>query len=70
MFKLHNLILFLITTYSDTRAAIFDEAYLNKNGPYGMITFKKNDSFVDWVRVPEDSYQQWKTSLKIWRTVR
>lgn len=70
MLKPHHFILILLGTSLNSRAAIFDEAYLNKNGPYGMITFEKNDTFVHWVRVPEGSYQQWKTTLKIWRTVR
>ncbi len=71
MFKLHHfLLLFIIDYYSYIQAVIHDEAYLNKNGPLGLITFEKNDSFVDWVRVPEASYEQWISTLKIWRTVR
>ena len=70
MFKSHTFLLFLISTYSHTRAAIHDEDYLNKNGPFGLITFEKNDSYVDWVRVPESSFLQWTSTLKIWRTVR
>lgn len=70
MFKSHHFLLFLISTSSHTRAAIHDEDYLNKNGPFGLITFEKNDTYVDWVRVPENSFLQWTSTLKIWRTVR
>ncbi|CAF0737052.1 unnamed protein product [Rotaria sp. Silwood1] len=49
-------------------ANIQDEAYFIKNGPFGLISLKKNDTFVDWVRVPEKNYQQWIFALKVWRT--
>jgi hypothetical protein len=70
MFLQHHFIFFLTTIYSGALAAIHDEAYINKHGPFGLIIFKKNDIFVDWVRVPEVNYQQWVYALKFWRTVR
>lgn len=70
MFLQHHFIFFLTTIYSGALAAIHDEAYLSKNGPFGLITFKKNDTFVDWIRVPEVNYKQWIYALKVWRTVR
>jgi hypothetical protein len=69
MFNTQQFILLFIITCSDIQAAIYDETYLNKNGPLGMIKFKKNDSFIDWIRVPEASYNQWISTMQIWRTV-
>ncbi|UJR33628.1 hypothetical protein I4U23_021063 [Adineta vaga] len=48
--------------------AIHDETYLNQQGPFGLIHFEKNDSFIDWVRIPEENYKQWIYALKFWRT--
>ena len=70
MFLQRHFIFFLTTIYSGALAAIHDEEYLSKNGPFGLMTFTKNDTFVDWVRVPEVSYKQWIYALKVWRTVR
>ncbi len=70
MFIQHHLILLLITIYSNVLAIIHDEAYITKNGPFGLILFKKNDTFIDWIRVPEVHYKQWINALKFWRNVR
>ena len=70
MFIQRHFILFLTTINSGTLAAIHDEEYLSKNGPLGLIIFEKNDTFIDWVRVPEKNYEQWIYALKLWRTVR
>ncbi len=70
MFIQRHFILFLTTINSGALAAIHDEAYLNENGPFGLITFTKNDTFIDWVRVPEENYKQWIFALVVWRTVR
>lgn len=71
MFIQHSLILFItLTIYSYTLAVIHDEAYIIENGPSGLIFFKKNDTFGEWIRVPEVHYKQWIYALKVWRTVR
>jgi len=70
MFIQHHFILFITTIYSGVLSAIHDEAYIIENGPLGLIMFKKNDTFGDWVRVPEVHYKQWIYALKVWRTVR
>ena len=67
-FRRHLFFVFTIIA-SGALAAIHDENYLNNNGPFGLMTFEKNDTYVDWVRVPEVSYDQWIYALKVWRTV-
>ena len=70
MFIQRHLILLLITIYPNVFATKHDAAYITKNGPFGSILFKKNDSFVDWIRVPEVHYKEWIRALKVWRNVR
>jgi hypothetical protein len=70
MFIQRHFILFVTTIYSGALAAIHDDAYIIKNGPFGLIMFKKNDTFIHWIRVPEVHYKQWIYALKVWRTVR
>ena len=70
MFIQRHLIVFTITSFSCALATIYDEVRLSKNGPAGLITLKKNDTFIDWVRSPELNYKQWIFALKVWRTVR
>lgn len=64
----HFLFIFSILT-SCTYAAIHDEEYLSQQGPFGLIHFEKNDTYKDWVRIPEENYKQWIYALKFWRTV-
>ncbi|CAF0749949.1 unnamed protein product [Adineta ricciae] len=47
---------------------IHDEEYLSQQGPFGLIHFEKNDTYIDWVRIPEENYKQWIYALKFWRT--
>ncbi len=70
MFIQRHFILLLTTIYSGALATIHDDAYIIRNGPFGLIFFKKNDTFIDWIRVPEVNYKQWIYALKVWRTVR
>ena len=70
MFVQYHFILILSIISSITLAAIYDTEYIKQNGPSGLIFFKKNDSFVNWIRVPEIHYKQWIDALKIWRTVK
>ena len=70
MFIQCHLILLLTAICSNIFAAIHDEEYIARNGPFGLIPFQKNDTFVDWIRVPEVHYKQWIYALKVWRTVR
>jgi hypothetical protein len=70
MFIQRHFILLLTTISSSALAAIYDEAYIARNGPFGLIFFKKNDTFIDWLRVPEVHYKQWIYAVKVWRTVR
>ncbi|CAF0951351.1 unnamed protein product [Rotaria sordida] len=67
MFIQRHFIVFIIVIYSTILATIQDKEFLIKNGPFGLISLKKNDTFVDWVRVPEKNYQQWIFALKVWR---
>ena len=69
MFFRRHLFLVVSVIASAALAAIHDEDYLNNNGPLGLMAFEKNDTYVDWVRVPEISYDQWIYALKVWRTV-
>jgi hypothetical protein len=70
MFIQRHFTLFITTICSGVLATIHDDAYIIQNGPLGLIFFKKNDTFGDWVRVPEIHYKQWIYALKVWRTVR
>lgn len=70
MLKLQHWIFFLVNIIKSTQCLIPDGSQLNKYGPLGLINFEKNDSFIDWVRIPELSFERWSTQLKFWRTVR
>lgn len=70
MFVQCLLIVYITIFYSNTLELTHEEVYLIENGPLGLILIKKNDSHVDWVRVPEVNYRRWIFALKVWRTVR
>ena len=70
MFLQSQLIILTTIIYLSALATIQDETYFSENGPYGLTLFKKNDSYIDWARVPEIHYKQWIFMLKVWRTVR
>ncbi|CAF1316260.1 unnamed protein product [Rotaria magnacalcarata] len=67
MFIQHHLLVFVTIIYSGALENFHNDAYVTENGPFGLTFIKKNDSFVDWVRVPEQNYQQWIFALKVWR---
>ncbi|CAF0726012.1 unnamed protein product [Adineta steineri] len=68
MFIQRHFIFFVTIINSGTFAAIHDEAYIKENGPFGSMIFQKNDTFIDWIRVPERNYEQWIYALRVWRT--